>query len=39
MVQGIHIEGKIFIGGDFNGHVRDSCNGFESIHGRYDFED
>ena len=38
-MQGIPIEEKIFIGGDFNGHVGNSHSGFENVHGRFDFGD
>ena len=37
VMQGIPIEEKIFIGGDFNGHVGNSRSGFENIHGGYGF--
>ena len=33
VMQGIPLEEKIFIGGDFNGHVRNSRSGFENVHG------
>ena len=36
-MQGIPIEEKIFIGGDFNGHVGNSRSGFENVHGGYGF--
>ena len=32
MVQRIPIEEKIFIGVDFNGHIRTSHSGFENVH-------
>ena len=32
MVQRIPIEEKIFIGVDFNGHIRTSRSGFENVH-------
>ena len=38
-MQGISVKEKIFIGGDFNGHVGNSCSGFENIHGGYGFGD
>ena len=38
-MQGIPAEEKIFIGGDFNGHVGNSRSGFENVHGGYDFRD
>ena len=39
VMQGILVEEKIFIEGDFNGHVRNSRNGFENVHGGYGFGD
>ena len=36
-MQGIPAEEKIFIRGDFNGHVGNSRSGFENVHGRYGF--
>ena len=39
MVQGILIKEKIFIGGDFNGHVGTSRSGFENVDGRCGFGD
>ena len=39
VVQGISIEEKFFIGGNFNEYVRASHNEFESVHGGYSFED
>ena len=38
-MQGISAEEKIFIGGDFNGHVWNSHRGFENVHGGYGFGD
>ena len=35
-MQGIPAEEKIFIGGDFNGHVGNSRSGFENVHGGED---
>ena len=37
MLQGIPIEEKIFIGGDFNRHVGVSFSGLESFHELYGF--
>ena len=39
VVQGIPIEEKIFIEGDFNGHVGTSRFGFENVHGGCGFGD
>nr|XP_016472701.1 PREDICTED: craniofacial development protein 2-like [Nicotiana tabacum] len=39
MVHSIpHIE-KLFIGGDFNGHIGASARGYDDVHGRFDFRD
>ena len=38
-MQGIPIEEKFFIRGDFNGHVGTSRSGFENLHGGSDFGD
>jgi len=38
-VQGIPIKEKLFIGGDLNGHVRTSRNGFDSVHRGFGFGD
>ena len=38
-MQGIPVEEKIFIGGDFNGYVRNSRSGFENVHKGYCFGD
>ena len=35
VMQGILVEEKIFIGGDFNGHVGNSRSGFENVHEGY----
>ena len=39
VMQGISTEEKIFIGGDFNGHVGNSHSGFENVHGGFGFGD
>ena len=38
-MQGIPIKEKLFIGGDLNGHVRTSRNGFDSVHRGFGFGD
>ena len=38
-MQGIPAKKKIFIGGDFNGHVGNSRSGFENVYGGYGFGD
>ena len=37
IVQGIPIKEKLFIGGDFNGHVGTSRYRFDSVHGGFGF--
>jgi len=36
-VRGIPNIEKIFIGGDFNGHIRVTSSGFVDVHGGFDF--
>ena len=37
MVRNVHSSEKLFIGGDFNGHVGSSSGGFERVHGGFGF--
>ena len=37
MVRNVHSSEKLFIGGDFNGHVGSSSRGFERVHGGFGF--
>ncbi|XP_058189443.1 uncharacterized protein LOC131307042 [Rhododendron vialii] len=39
VVQGIPFGEKLFIGGDFNGHVRVHKQGYEKVHGGFGFGD
>ncbi|KAG5618329.1 hypothetical protein H5410_018153 [Solanum commersonii] len=37
VVRGIPITEKIVIGGDFNGHIGATSNGFDDVHGGFGF--
>ncbi|XP_070056876.1 uncharacterized protein [Nicotiana tomentosiformis] len=39
MVHGIPHTEKIFIGGDFNGHIRATSGGYDDVHDGFDFVD
>nr|XP_016470757.1 PREDICTED: craniofacial development protein 2-like [Nicotiana tabacum] len=39
MVRSIPHTEKLFIGGDFNGHIGASARGYDDVHGRYGFGD
>ncbi|XP_019231622.1 PREDICTED: craniofacial development protein 2-like [Nicotiana attenuata] len=39
MVHSIPHTEKLFIGGDFNGHIGASARGYDDVHGGYDFGD
>ncbi|XP_075103738.1 uncharacterized protein LOC142178306 [Nicotiana tabacum] len=39
MVQGIPPTKKLFIGGDFNGHIGSTAGGYGKVHGGFDFGD
>ncbi|XP_070016987.1 uncharacterized protein [Nicotiana sylvestris] len=39
MVRSIPHAEKLFIGGDFNGHIGASARGYDDVHGGYDFGD
>ncbi|XP_021768527.1 craniofacial development protein 2-like [Chenopodium quinoa] len=38
VVQGVHHTKKLYIGGDLNGHVGASRDGYESVHGGFGYE-
>nr|XP_016451817.1 PREDICTED: craniofacial development protein 2-like [Nicotiana tabacum] len=39
MVRGIPHTEKLFIGGDFNGHIRTMSGGYDDVHGGFGFGD
>ncbi|XP_009598957.1 uncharacterized protein [Nicotiana tomentosiformis] len=39
MVRGVPLAEKLFIGGDFNGHIGSSADGYGKVHGGFDFGD
>ncbi|XP_055800377.1 uncharacterized protein LOC129869791 [Solanum dulcamara] len=39
VVRGIPSTKKIFIGGDFNGHIGTTSNGFDDVHGGFGFRE
>ncbi|XP_075108839.1 uncharacterized protein LOC107822112 [Nicotiana tabacum] len=39
VVRGILPKEKVFIGGDFNGHIGPSTGGYGEVHGGFDFGD
>ena len=38
LVRAVPSSEKLFIGGDFNGHVGTSCAGFEAVHGGFGYD-